>query len=624
MAFNVGDKVTCSAERDYKGVHLASFVRTNTYEVLKVRDNGRVVIGRNGVATAEVYPSDLHGPASASVQTKADSPALPAATGTQATQNTSILNTAGNYAQNYLTSLAKGFDSKITSMIDNYGQDITKYSMRLFGIPHQFTQYCDYRTYSVSNKPKTQLIGRTFLENIMLEAPVVSIIPGKPVYLPAKKGAKKEGMTTVFVDAANDALSSAMKTQTITEQAASDKIRYYDFQQDYTNYMRYVDIMCQVAAAFLDLESENIDGSTPLTTFMWENYRWTADQYTTASSNMFNAAKNLWNNTITKIASGVRSMLGMNSTTVNAFNQKMDDNDESTIVQKLEYVLTQMNFVQFYVDSSSSSSESNTNQTSSSKLEGMFDSANDVMKEFAFIANSGGIDNTQFEEMAGGATGALSGMLNDSNSYVGGMIGRLLGSAGNVIRGNTMIFPEIYQKSTYSKTYDITVDLRTPYGNKLSFYLNILVPLFHLMCLALPKQETANTYGSPFIVKAYYPGIFSCNLGIVQSLSITRAPNSDWSVDGYPMEIRVSLSIVDLYSDLTMTPAGSTILFLANSSLIEFIATNCGVNLITPQLSNRVKYVTAILESTAKNAKKNVENAVLDSFESKIASLTRV
>ena len=144
------------------------------------------------------------------------------------------------------------------------------------------------------------------------------------------------------------------------------------------------------------------------------------------------------------------------------------------------------------------------------------------------------------------------------------------------------------------------------------------------MCLALPKQETANTYGAPFIVKAYYPGIFSCNLGIVESLSINRAPNSDWSVDGYPMEIRVQLQIKDLYSDLTMTPAGSALLFLANSSLIEFIATNCGVNLITPQLSNRVKYVTAIVSSSAKNAKKNVENAVVDSFESMIASFTRV
>lgn len=618
MAFEKGMKVTCSAERDYNGVHLASFVRSNTYEVMQVNGD-RVVIGRNGVVTAAVPASSLNNPAAAQFQTKADSPVI---SGTATSQNTSTLGNSGNFAQNYLTSLAKGFDARITSMIDNYGEDVTKYSMRLFGIPHQFTQYCDYRTYSVAQKPKYQLIGRTFLENIMLEAPVVSILPGKPVYLPAKKGAQKEGTTTALISAANEALDPALRVN--DDDKVSDKVRYYDFQQDYTNYMRYVNIMCQVAAAFLDLDTANIDGTTALTTYMWENYRWTADKYSTASSNVFNALKNKASNTINKLAAGITSFLGLGGTKITAIDQKMAADNDGSVVENLEYLLTQMNFVQFYVDSTSSSSESAGNRSSSSKLQGIFDSANDVMKEFAFIANSGGIDQTQFTELTGGAAGALGAMLNDSNSYVGGMIGRLLGSAGNVIRGNTMIFPEIYQSSEYTKSYDLTIDLRSPYGNKMSFYINILVPLFHLMCLALPKQETANTYGAPFIVKAYYPGIFSCNLGIVESLSISRAPNSDWSVDGYPMEIRVQLQIKDLYSDLTMTPAGSALLFLANSSLIEFIATNCGVNLITPQLSNRVKYVTAIVASSAKNAKKNVENAVVDSFESMIASFTRV
>ena len=149
MGFNKGDKVTCSAERDYNGVHLASFVRSNTYEVMQVNGD-RVVIGRNGVVTAAVKASELNNPAAAITQTKSDSPALPA--GTATSKNTSILGTAGNFAQNYLTTFARGFDAKITNMIDNYGEDITKYSMRLFSIPHQFTQIFDYRTYSASNK----------------------------------------------------------------------------------------------------------------------------------------------------------------------------------------------------------------------------------------------------------------------------------------------------------------------------------------------------------------------------------------------------------------------------------------------------------------------------------------
>ena len=75
--------------------------------------------------------------------------------------------------------------------------------MKLFGLPHQFTQYCDYRTYSISNKPKSQLIGRTFIENIMLEAPVVTIVPGQPIYLPAVEGDKKKQTAYMMVQAAN-------------------------------------------------------------------------------------------------------------------------------------------------------------------------------------------------------------------------------------------------------------------------------------------------------------------------------------------------------------------------------------------------------------------------------------
>ena len=64
MAFAVGDKVKCSAEYEYTGkTHLASFVRTNTYEVIQVGGKGlpddRIVIGINGKVTAAVKASEL-------------------------------------------------------------------------------------------------------------------------------------------------------------------------------------------------------------------------------------------------------------------------------------------------------------------------------------------------------------------------------------------------------------------------------------------------------------------------------------------------------------------------------------------------------------------------------------
>lgn len=64
MAISVGDKVTCSANYTYDGnTRLASFVRSNTYEVLQVGGKNlpddRIVIGINGKVTAAVKASDL-------------------------------------------------------------------------------------------------------------------------------------------------------------------------------------------------------------------------------------------------------------------------------------------------------------------------------------------------------------------------------------------------------------------------------------------------------------------------------------------------------------------------------------------------------------------------------------
>ena len=207
---------------------------------------------------------------------------------------------------------------------------------------------------------------------------------------------------------------------------------------------------------------------------------------------------------------------------------------------------------------------------------------------------------------------------------MGGILSRILSAGSNVIKGDNMIFPEIYQSSKYSKSYSVSIDLRCPYGNKLAYYINVLVPLFHLICLTVPKQTTANTYGSPFLVRAYYPGVFSCNMGIVESLVIDKNSTSDaWTIDGFPAEIKVTLNIVDLYSDLTITPAGldSFMLFISNSSLIEYIATNCGINLATPQLAKRVANMVAVLQSGFNQVKEDVAIDIFGSLEQLITSI---
>lgn len=621
---SVGDKVTTTAEYDVNGTHLAPFVRTNTYDVIQVggrnHPDSRIVIGKGSAVTAAVDVSTL-------TVVGGSAPSSPSYTAPVVTPTVPVVVERVVYVEEDAMS-SDGIEDALTKMLYSVQNDeILKYTMRLHGIPHQFSQYTDYRSYAVSAKSSKVAtgIGRKFIENIMLEAPVVTIVPGKPLYLPAAKD--KQGTSYALMSAANSSVSGLVVSKTIGENnALHEKMRYFDFQQDYYGYMKYVNILCSVAAAFLDIQDKEIDG-VKLTKYDWKNYRWTADNYQRAVVNMFQQSKKSLENFVDGLKTYGQKLLDQfDSTTQDTAVDAFTDNDDSSLLEELEEVMTQMNFVQFYVDANSGLSESNDNNTASSKIEGILDSGSELFKEIAFLANSGGLDASSVQEYLDGAADSLTERLVGNNSgTISGVMSRILSTGSNVIKGDNMIFPEIYQNSKYNKNYSVSVDLRCPYGDKFSYFLNILVPLFHLICLAIPKQTTANTYGSPFIIKAYYPGIFSCNLGIVQSIVVDKNPNSDsLTVDGFPTTVKVTLNIVDLYSDLSMTPTGDVTLFLNNSSLIEYLATNCGVSLTTPQLINRVNMVKTVLTEAFGAIDDNIEQEIFGGLEDLIASITGV
>ena len=218
--------------------------------------------------------------------------------------------------------------------------------------------------------------------------------------------------------------------------------------------------------------------------------------------------------------------------------------------------------------------------------------------------NSSGASQEQLAQMASFTEGTAQSLLNalnsatTSNGIIFPLLSRVANVGNNIISGDTMIFPQIYTGSEYSKGYNISITLKTPYGNKFSYYMDILVPLFHLVALTMPRQSTANTYSSPFIIKASIPGIMNCSLGIVDSIAIDKNVSGEGlSVDGYPLEVKVTLNIKDLYSDLMITPSTDPGLFVTNSGLMEYLAINCGLDLTHPDYSTKIStYVGAAIE----------------------------
>ena len=481
--------------------------------------------------------------------------------------------------------------------------NLSKLTMRLFGLPYQFPKAVDPRLNEVSST-----IGKKFTENILLEAPVCTIIPGEPVYLPGQKTGKKISTSSALIEKHNGNLS--ILREALGRKSDND-LRLYDFKNNYTEYMKYVNVLCRTGAVFLELDDTVTWGSekTSFQTFDWKNYRWNSMGTTSMTSKVNSARKTV----AEKIKGVVYSLAG----------KELVMDSENGAEGSLEGVLTNYNFIQFYVDPDSGPSDTLSNQVGESSLKSMMDSGSSTMKEIAFMANSGGIDTETLATFMEGSSAALQAGLSAilGNNSISGALNRIINLGSNVLQGHNIIIPDVYQSSSYSKPYQLTIHLKSPYGTKLGYYLDIFVPMMHLLALAMPTQESANTFSSPFLIKAYIDGVYSCNLGMVENISITKSTES-YSVSGLPSEVDVTLNIVDLYSDLSMSPSSSPMLFANNSSLVEYLATNCGITLTAPNFKTKWNNIINTTISSFTDIPSNIKSSVEEKIYSTIASMT--
>lgn len=484
-------------------------------------------------------------------------------------------------------------------------------NMRLFGLPYQFTDVTDPRYRSVSS-----IIGKSYLDHVVMQGLTCYIIPGKAEFLPDTKSDKKGGITRAFLEASNSGDLNPLRN--ILSEVNDDELRFYDFQESYNDYMKYVNIMCRTVATYLELtEPINVNGKdVSLQQYDWKNYRWNRDRYTTSFGNQ-----------VKYIAGTAIDNLSTTAKTVaNALTGRSRDMGEENVLELEtddgETNQWNLNYIQFYIDPTSGVSKSHTNGTGPSQLKSMLDTASSQLREWQFMADSAGVNLDKPEQFVTSAMGAIS-ELTDNMGSLGKVVSRILNSGSAIIKGDNVFLPEIYNGSEYSTSYEITIHLRTPYGNKLAVYMDVIVPLLHLLALVAPRQQTANSFGSPFLIKAYCPGTFNCTLGMVDSLS-TTVPTSDdaWSTDGLPTEIDVRLSIKDLYSDLSLSPSNNSHLFSTNSSLIDYLATISGINLIEPQM--KTKYTARVNNFVRKIADipTNAMAEIADFFDRRFIGMT--
>lgn len=449
----------------------------------------------------------------------------------------------------------KGYDSVFVGVpYDSKELDVKK-SNNIFGMPPQYLPIAD-RRYGSSD------YGRRFLQTTYSDAPLVVLKPGLPQFLSNVDKKEREATAKALAD----------NNINILNQIFTGKdVRYYTFKEEYNEFIKYVNSLCQTSSIFLKIGDLTTLGK-PYKTYDWDNKA------------------------------------------VNA-----------SLSSILKNALGGQNGVTFFMDANSAFDENMTNTTSQSVLDSGLKSASDMVREAEFLMGAGAgakIDSASLQRYNENIE-KLTGGNKDPNSIVS-----RLGTSINTIRSNgNILFPEIWRESGFSKSYNIPIKLSSPYGDPESIYLYILVPFFHLIAMVLPRvaPTTVNGYVSPFLIRAYSKGVFNIEMGIVESLTFKKGGSSgkEWNIDGLPTEIEVNITIKDLYPamSMAMNQGNAAALFFANTAMMDYMSNICGVNINESVIKRTAELLFWSKMANIQNIPMNIYRSIDDGIFKKVRNV---
>lgn len=419
---------------------------------------------------------------------------------------------------------------------DSYLKDLTTNGLRvkdlrgILGLPHQFLPTTDPRIDGTdSNEPSS--FGRIYAEKIIKPMPLLLLTPGTPSFMSSFSSDQKKTMLEKFLGTITEGDLNSL----VNENSG----KYYSLKYAYTDYFQYVNAMLRSAAYFLGIEHEKIDGKE-LGQFNWLYYQESDSQNTDIFGH-----------------EGLGKFLG-----------------------------TYAGCIPLYVDAGYSVDDSFSNSTTQSQLAGTLDTLSDAGRELNFlIGNVGGMAGLQLDKLTG-QEDLLKNIQNVNDSVndllgKGNIVSNIMSKAQTILAGGRMLFPEIWSDSSFSRSYSCKMKLVSPSGDKLSVYLNILVPIMFLLGFVLPRQSSGQAFFSPFLCRGYCKGLFNIDMGIFVDLNVTKGDEGEWTTDGIPTVAEVSFTIKDLYDGMFMSSGTdlADLNILSNITELDYIANSCGINI---------------------------------------------
>lgn len=497
---------------------------------------------------------------------------------------------------------------------------------RIYGVPYQFMDTVDARPsiYAEEESEKRDVeLGTHFLQ-MMAEAPVVSVLPGRPNFLPDMEEESKKQLLSELDQASKKVVDSVEEKAQEAISATEKDMRYFEFVSDHSTYIRYVNTLCRMNAVMMGLGNETVPGYEGQgDAYQFKNYDWSGYRL----SNQM-AGRSVQGSYLTSANNGISSLKDIVAHATESYKKAKAEGKGvagAAVATVADFNLTEY-YIDFYINPSIGYSESFSNATKESIIAGAIGHASDMAKELAFLLGTNAVKADGNFAKASKTFADETGKALDSifPGGGGGFIKKIIGNSASILSGSNMMFPELWASSDYSRSYSIEIDLKTPYGNKKNIFLDLFVPMWHWIALTAPRQTTPNTYGAPFLCKAHVPGMFSTEMSMVESLTIQKGGDgSAWSIDGYPLEIKLQINLKDLYNSFSMSKVNSfdeAYNMLWNHALIEYAAVQSGLNLKLPEYKAKLD----VAEALASGAMTDLYQYTIDSLRESLARGVRV
>ena len=511
------------------------------------------------------------------------------------------------------------------SQVDEYtpdldtGNGVIDFSSfgNVFGIPYQFLPTTDCRVSNWSDN--IEVAGYEFSEKILAKIQLLYIQPGNTSFMGTISKKRKESLIATLLNGEN--------SESISDMLDDYTGKLYTIVPSYNEYFSYVNPMCRIGALMLDIGGTRFD----------------SDKVEASPSLGINIDKACFQNMDWGMHQGQDYEIyveeGTDEDTAKSMHMDYSDyfrtyGEAATNFQRFENEIYLSNSVAFYINSDTSFQESFTNETTESMLASTINGLSDKAREIQYLLGTAtqavgqAFDRANMDTTISNIKQSIDNIV---NSVSGGnsIFSTIANSVKTIVSGGRMLFPQIWSNSSLSKSYSISIKLVSPAPDPVSWYLNCYVPMCHLLGLVCPRSEYVNSYTTPFLVRAFYRGMFNIDMGIITEMSFTRGKDGSWNKDGLPLVIDVSFTIQDLYSSMGMTSSANFYngnMFkgytLQNVSEIDYLSNICGINFYNPDITRMFDLWKMFnIENKVANISNNIKKGVRQYVNNKVLAM---